>query len=945
MEPAERWNDSVCSRNPLVRLFLIPLCIGTSDSSSGDHPFDVSGHFVLLSFDVVRKSLFLFDSLQSPGMKELFEQKKREIGISLCGSAVSITFPKCPQQGPDTNDCAVFTFANVCREIRRFDSSHVFPYEQSGLIAPANYNITRKFFATLWRMVLHRNGGPAMSPVSPAPTTKTPPVTLPVTSPVTAKAPVTHAAPAATLPVKAPRNSEPPVTHAAPAAPAPLSLAPGTAKAPRNSAPPVTHASAAPAMSPAPGTAKAPRNSAKKLPPVTSTAPVTSTPPPCNSFSALLHRFEHSVIDSLSLFWARSGLGNIVKLRRSVDDASVREFLDSEVANSSCDVRDTCTQRAKNRLESAIVVCASCGTLCTDPTKRDVMSLNSRLLDVFAWPVSDLGTPPQGTVVIGKEIYDDRGWPLLLYHEGVDGNDVYVCSQCKPAIDDSRRPPLSMISGVCMGRRDGLPELSFAEVMAISRTRLFSTTVQLVPEHANRLHGTCISFPHAAPEKILSSLPSLPDSNINMIFVGTSDDWRKRRADILGKYYPLLYRNFTIRAGAILQWLKFLKLHHCFYGDISIDDTHAYDLENFFSTLANDSHVCSASEIAEIHAAATSDVAENRDGTGVERFEHVMITGRQEVPGVNVLDALADVLDAPVPDSVPITRDAVPVNEFTDAGELLSTAFPTLFLLGDAGFKATVTLKQARYLMLFHDGRFAKDPRFLFYVHNLIQRHSAIRQVKKMSLTGTEDEKNSLLVRFNSEEFKTSLAICTRKFDPRNPESAEAREQREALTTKLLAELEPHMRRGFSNVPNAPNIGRGGSVLSELYALVHYMGLPSLFVTVAPADFNDLSVMKLSMLGNGEPLQIVVPMWTKSVRMQRASANPVLCAEMYQRLLEVVIEELYGLCSASNRKKVVHSGKGIFGTMRAHQRHKQEVHCTGISLSSSIHLQIYLSEL
>ena len=39
---------------------------------------------------------------------------------------------------------------------------------------------------------------------------------------------------------------------------------------------------------------------------------------------------------------------------------------------------------------------------------------------------------------------------------------------------------------------------------------------------------------------------------------------------------------------------------------------------------------------------------------------------------------------------------------------------------------------------------------------------------------------------------------------------------------------------------------------------------------------------------------------------------------MYQRLLEVVIEELYGLCAASNRKKVVAPGEGIFGTMRAH---------------------------
>ena len=100
-----------------------------------------------------------------------------------------------------------------------------------------------------------------------------------------------------------------------------------------------------------------------------------------------------------------------------------------------------------------------------------------------------------------------------------------------------------MISGVCFGRKFDLPELRFCEKMAITKSRLFSTTVQIVPKHETYtfLRGTCISFPHSGPAAFTGVLPlSVEDlsEQINVMFVGTQETWTKHQRDLLAKFFP-----------------------------------------------------------------------------------------------------------------------------------------------------------------------------------------------------------------------------------------------------------------------------------------------------------------------------------------------------------------------------------------------------------------------
>ena len=69
-----------------------------------------------------------------------------------------------------------------------------------------------------------------------------------------------------------------------------------------------------------------------------------------------------------------------------------------------------------------------------------------------------------------------------------------------------------------------------------------------------------------------------------------------------------------------------------------------------------------------------------------------------------------------------------PVNEFTTEG-YISSAFPTLFPTGAGDFVArSVTVgNYFKHLMLYHDQRFAKHPRFRYFALNTEMRHRALQ--------------------------------------------------------------------------------------------------------------------------------------------------------------------------------------------------------------------------
>ena len=79
------------------------------------------------------------------------------------------------------------------------------------------------------------------------------------------------------------------------------------------------------------------------------------------------------------------------------------------------------------------------------------------------------------------------------------------------------------------------------------------------------------------------------------------------------------------------------------------------------------------------------------------------------------------------------TTENDPINEFTSEG-YIACAFPSLFPTGNVDFlqPRKISLRRHeyfKYLMKYHDGRFAKDAPFRFFAMNTILRYDAITKI------------------------------------------------------------------------------------------------------------------------------------------------------------------------------------------------------------------------
>jgi len=660
--------------------------------------------------------------------------------------------------------------------------------------------------------------------------------------------------------------------------------------------------------------------------------------------SSLPPNFETDIGAALECLWRKAGAHIQGGMRIMPELAEL--LLDSELKIvSECAASDDIITRVNTALHQTPRVCASCGVATLSDEIE--MSVDDPILDLFI--LRD--EPLPGCVVNGNEVRQEKGmqYVLLLYPEGYcrETQTVIICRQCHGFISRPQPvpPKYSMLNGICFGRTSDLPKLSFLEEMCLARVRLFTTVVQLVPQHGTQLKGTCISFDHLAPDQIAIQLPPTRDTvldAIKVMFVGSAEEWAKKKTDILSKYYPCLYQMFEVDRQAMTVWLQFLKQNNDFYRDVHLAPERFDDLVRAVDVLFGETYVAETEGISNLQKQAVSDIAGARPTTSQENFslqmDSVMITSKSlsNVPSDKVLQALHGLCVDPsqLPrdkdDTTPtlesellptykvqqprieptvIPRLKKPINEFTDGERFYATAFPHLFLLGKGPFEkyGTLTVEDVRYLLRFHDGRFGKSPNFLYYCHNMLQRHAALRQVTSFSLKGTDAERKEFLIRANSDEFKKALQDAVL-----HPESAHAK--------KLLREILPYLRAGSTGVPNGPR--HHETVLSEMRALAGYLGLPALFVTVALMDFNQVAVMQLQMLSDGlHHTSLSIPFVTKDERITIANNNPAFCAEVFHKVLRIVMEELCGTF-LTHKTKVLNKRKpnkdGIFGTMRGH---------------------------
>jgi hypothetical protein len=570
---------------------------------------------------------------------------------------------------------------------------------------------------------------------------------------------------------------------------------------------------------------------------------------------------------------------------------------------------------------------------------------------------------------------DDEGvrWKLYgdLITRGEDGAVLHVCESCFKCINNGKKPPRSLAAGVEFGRlphehddagyaqlRELLPELKLAESLVLAQVRTYVCALKLAVHNEDgslasrgNLQGHVISFYHSAPEDVAQALAPTREKllrSLNVVLVGPDSkiDLLRLRAQIMGA--------LNVRGFVLHNWLALKKALDPAYAHLELPTPaqleaefegvaaelvqNARELTDSALVRADDFALnVDSSDIACVRTSAEpmdvdSDGAtrDNRDDLGALHggavpdpiMSHVGVIGSTRSAGdtlhgvINSLRVTVDQALGEPPqgnqDALKVPRDAVPVNEFLENGNLIMRSFPELFLFGRGlEMKAGASRDVERHLAMHYTCRFARKRPLLLLLMNQAMRHAACQSV-------------SVRVRDDEASTKAMAALLARPdfYDQlrraeADPESKDAE--------KLLKQFYPFITLSGKRIPFS-RIERQNNT-THLLNLSRFLCIPCVFGTVAIDDAHMPKMMRLSVrsvdndsfpalvssasddlafihaLQRGEAVYDERFVMDERNIQRLASDNPVACAAVFQSVVEAFTETLLGLPLADKTRK------------------------------------------
>jgi hypothetical protein len=479
------------------------------------------------------------------------------------------------------------------------------------------------------------------------------------------------------------------------------------------------------------------------------------------------------------------------------------------------------------------------------------------------------------------------------------------------------------------------------ESFVISRVALFGTIIKLVSPFQNAcqeaLRGHIISFPmeNDAMQKV-TALPRTSFNDLAVVFIGKESHWTHQKNRILkGQAYR--QDIFQVRPHVVFLWLTFLQRHNRYYHDIEIiPQADHLNFEKQIRELLDGARVVednraihienvTTSDVAQVRPQMSEDIANNNGNPTINEQQETDTPLARVMLSRNVtlhnsddltrtaLDVVMDLTiarperpdfsDIPTQEDEdvgreeqqPASSDAArteaannigvniqaeqPVNEFTNNDGLYAQGFPHLFPFGRGiQCKGSIPTHVRRHLLRYYDNRFERSA-FKFLVFNQIQRHATCRSSRRLLVKNKDFEKFSKMLK--DPEFVTALESAVR--EPDKPESR-------LLALKLLK----YVRIAGANVPYG-QVERA-SVISRLMSMLHFHGLPSMFVTISPSDIDNRLTLRLSAPWNmekNEGIQVNVEVSKSEIeRCKAVVANGARAADEFHSLISAVCAAL-----------------------------------------------------
>ena len=477
-----------------------------------------------------------------------------------------------------------------------------------------------------------------------------------------------------------------------------------------------------------------------------------------------------------------------------------------------------------------------------------------------------------------------------------------VCEGCRASIRKNKVPRLALANNLWIGEvPKELKNLRYVEKILVAKVRHTCAYVK-VASGMRKMKANVVAFESPVP-KIYAMLPP-PREDIDevlaILFTGpskpTPEDFARTP--------------FLVRRNAVINALEWLKLNHADYADIEISNENLAQYEETMPPVS-----------VEYRPAETNKVPE---GTSV--FDHKDEDGTMEGDCAFTVHGLTgETLQTMVPNAV----KALALQHLNSNGKMLAVGhgdtlqsiwnntqlypqmFPWLFPygLGGIGASSISDKEHKRHLLMYHDKRFQTDINFPFVSFS----HEQIKCSTTQSFLLVDQSRfGDVSRRFMNINWSVMDELAVKMKDG---EHVMPKNDAEKNCFQLIKDLDAISGKMHGSTTSKKYMR------SEIWSLINFLGAPSWYITLSPADIQHPICLYYS--GTDEEFKPKIVPYDE--RMRSVCRNPVAGARFFNFMVETFIEDVLGV-EASHHRGLYGDTAGYYGTVEQQGRLTLHLH-------------------
>jgi hypothetical protein len=470
----------------------------------------------------------------------------------------------------------------------------------------------------------------------------------------------------------------------------------------------------------------------------------------------------------------------------------------------------------------------------------------------------------------------------------IDNSCDDICKTCLSSVKKGKIPKHALANGLWLGPvPDQLMGLTFAEKMMIARVRHNRAVVRVSSGRA-KMVANVIMFANPTPSVYHMLPPSRDEMKevLAFIFTGsaqpTDDDFKRTP--------------FLVRRERVSRALDWLKLNHSDYKDLEIsrENLESYPLSGV--PVVVDYKKTEQNESNKLASATSSHDMEEEEGTaeGICPFTVHGITGDEFTKlSMTALKARALKHLEDQGKMLGIGHEDKPQSMY-DNPQVYPQMFPWLFPYGFGGIgqarlkKKVSEAEHKRCLLMYHDKRFQTDLYFPIVAFNHEQLKAGITG---SFLLAKRQKFNAISQRLMSLD-KTVLSGLVKRLTDGEHVRPETDEEKACFAVlEDLDHVGGHVKGSLTSKKYMRN---------ELWSLISFLGAPSWFITLSPAD--NRHPICLYFADTGEKFS--PELRSSAVRNHLIASNPVAAARFFDLMVRSFIKNVLG---------VEHEHPGLYG--------------------------------